>query len=173
MNPLSPLLAPKLVPNFGSKKTQILASISVSSGSRFGSKKLPKIKKRWNFRSIFLSISWLILCAPGLHYGTILAPKIDPGGARARKGRPLILNNPPRVFNGFGLGGCPGIAKIDFKTASENQSIFLYIFDPKMTPKWSEKGTILEAKRHEKIIKKMTQIRMEKNTKKEPKRSPK
>ena len=53
-----------------------------------------------------------------------MAPKIDPGGAWARKGRPSILNNPPNIFNGFGVGRCPGGAKIHIETVYEHR---LYI----------------------------------------------
>ena len=54
------------------------------------------------------------------------------------------------------LGGCPGGAEIDLETASASRLDFLHLLAPKMTPKWTQKGTSLESKRHQKIMQKTT-----------------
>ena len=70
---------------------------------------------------IFVLIFYYVFHDSELHFGSILAPKIDVGRPQERKGRPSILNNTPRIFNGFGLGRCPGGAKIHIKTAPEHR----------------------------------------------------
>ena len=78
------------------------------------------IRFRIDFQSVLLCF-WF---AFGAHFASILASKIDPGGPWARKGRPSTFNNSIMKINDFGLGGCPGAAKIAPKTAFEIQSDF-------------------------------------------------
>ena len=120
--PWFPWIAPKINYNSGPIFCRCFGRFLLFCWLQNGSKNQQKIAY---FSDRFLHrLFELILYAHGFHFGSILATKIDPGGARARKGRPLILNDPPPIFYGFGIGRCPGGAKIHIKTASENQCDF-------------------------------------------------
>ena len=137
------------------KSTKSQVRFFVDFLADFGSILVPKwalklIKNQLIFGSLSASIFSWIFYALGLYFGSILAPKIDPGGARARKGRPSILNNPPMKIMVFRLWGCPGAPKIVPGSASKIQCIF-YWFLP---PKCSKNEPKMRSKMSQKVIKK-------------------
>ena len=73
----------------------------------------------------FYFVFYRFLSDFGVHFGAVLASKIDLGGAPAAKRRLSILTTFIMKIKLFDLGRHPGATKIDFKIAFRIRCVFL------------------------------------------------
>ena len=93
-----------------------------------------------------------------LHFGSILGTRTAPGATPTRKGRPLILNNPPMKIKLFDPVMVAGGSHVRSGDALENVTLFISKFCHqnvcKTTPKWLPKGTKTASKNDPEIASK-------------------